>query len=259
MTARTQILDTPEGISFYHQSDEEARWLYDEIFKERCYDTVRLPEKPLIIDAGANIGLFTLFAKKNYPAAQIMAFEPASENVEIMKQNISLHKLSDVEIYECALGSKNETRNLTFFPNTPSNATLCTDEKDQWLKFIADKISPEIADRMGYGARETPVSVKRLSDFLHDRENLTRVDLLKIDVEGGELDVIEGVDDKHLPLIQNIVMEVWDPNGQLEAAKKALQSKGYTVEASLVPWKMGRAETLKMYMVTARRTSTEQS
>lgn len=253
MTAQTQLLNTPEGISFYHQSEEEALWLYDEIFTGRCYDTVKLSDKPFIIDAGANIGLYTLFAKKLYPEATVLAFEPASENVDIMKKNISLHNLSDVEIYDCALGSKNETKTLTFFPNTPSNATLHDDEKKQWLDTIADKVSPEIAERMSYGARKTSVSVKRLSEFLRGRENLTRIDLLKIDVEGGELDVVEGLDDEHLLLVQNIVMEVWDPNGQLEIAKKVLQSKGYEVEANLVPWKMSRAETLNMYMVTARR------
>ncbi|KAM0186526.1 hypothetical protein ACHAPI_011655 [Fusarium lateritium] len=254
MAVQSQMLNTPEGISFYHQSDEEARWLYDEIFTERCYDTVKLSEKPLIIDAGANIGLFTLFAKKNYPEAQVLAFEPAPENVGIMNQNIKLHGLTDVSLYDCALGSKNETKNLTFFPNTPSNATLCNDEKKEWLGFIAEKVSSEIADRMGHGAHETPVSVRRLSDFLRHRKDLIKVDLLKIDVEGGELDVIDGIDDEHLLLIQNIVMEVWNSNGQLEIARRFLEAKGYNVEANLVPWKLGRAETLQMYMVTARRT-----
>ncbi|KAF9765902.1 hypothetical protein IL306_001741 [Fusarium sp. DS 682] len=257
MSAKIQLLETPEGISFYHQSEEEAHWLYDEIFNERCYDKVKLPEKPFVIDAGANIGLFTLFVKKNYPAAQVMAFEPAPENVGIMKQNLSLHHISDVELHDCALGSKNETKTLTFFPNSPANATVCNDEKKQWLDFISDKVGSDVAERMGHGATKYPVSVKRLSEFLKGRDNLSRVDLLKIDVEGGELDVIEGMDEDHLRLVQNIVMEVWDMDGALEIMKKALQRKGYDVEADLVPWKQGRAELLKMYMVTARRGSAE--
>ncbi|KAI6754818.1 hypothetical protein HG530_012570 [Fusarium avenaceum] len=257
MTADLQILNTLEGISFYHQGAAEAQWVYDEIFGERCYDIAKVSEKPLIIDAGANIGLYTLFAKKNYPDAQVLAFEPAAETVNILKQNVALHELSGVEIYDCALGSKNETKILTFYPNTPSNTTLFNDEKKDWLDLIADKISPEVAERMGHGARQTPVSVKRLSDFLRGRKNLARIDMLKIDVEGGELDVINGLDDEHLLLVQNIVMEVWNSNGQLEIIEKALQAKGFITEATLVPWKTEGAESMKMYMLTARRASND--
>ncbi|KAF5962315.1 NRPS like protein [Fusarium bulbicola] len=213
MTTPLQLLETSEGVSFYHQGDEEARWIFDEIFTQRCYDTVKLSEKPVIIDAGANIGLYTLFAKRNYPEAKVLAFEPARESVSIFNQNISLHKLSGVELHECALGSKNETKMLTFFPNTPTNSTIGSDGGNEWLELIADKVSKEVADKMRENARQTPVPVRRLSEFLRDRDDITKVDLLKIDIEGGELDVIEGLDADHLLLVKNIVMELWSPDG----------------------------------------------
>ncbi|CVL13037.1 uncharacterized protein FPRN_14989 [Fusarium proliferatum] len=253
MTTPLQVLETPDGISFYHQGEEEARWIFDEIFTQRCYDTVKLSGKPVIIDAGANIGLYTLFAKKNYPEAQVLAFEPARESGSIFNHNMSLHKLSGVELHECALGSKNETKILTFFPNTPAFSTICSDGGEEMLDLIADKVSNEIADRMRENARQAPVSVRRLSEFLRDRGDITKVDLLKIDIEGGELNVIKGLDEDHLLSVKNIVMELWSPDGQLEAMQKFLEAKGYTVTTTLVPWKSGQAEKLKMYMLTAER------
>ncbi|SCV54324.1 uncharacterized protein FFFS_11196 [Fusarium fujikuroi] len=253
MTTPLQLLETPDGISFYHQGEEEARWIFDEIFTQRCYDTVKLSGKPVIIDAGANIGLYTLFAKKNYPDAQVLAFEPARESGSIFNHNMSLHKLSGVELHECALGSKNETKMLTFFPNTPAFSTICSDGGKELLDLIADKVSNEIADRMRENAQEAPVPVRRLSEFLRDRGDITKVDLLKIDIEGGELNVIKGLDEDHLLSVKNIVMELWSPDGQLEAMQKFLEAKGYTVTTTLVPWKSGQAEQLKMYMLTAER------
>ncbi|CCT76005.1 uncharacterized protein FFUJ_12063 [Fusarium fujikuroi IMI 58289] len=253
MTTPLQLLETPDGISFYHQGEEEARWIFDEIFTQRCYDTVKLSGKPVIIDAGANIGLYTLFAKKNYPDAQVLAFEPARESGSIFNHNMSLHKLSGVELHECALGSKNETKMLTFFPNTSAFSTICSDGGKELLDLIADKVSNEIADRMRENAREAPVPVRRLSEFLRDRGDITKVDLLKIDIEGGELNVIKGLDEDHLLSVKNIVMELWSPDGQLEAMQKFLEAKGYTVTTTLVPWKSGQAEQLKMYMLTAER------
>ncbi|KAF5983028.1 family methyltransferase [Fusarium coicis] len=253
MTTPLQLLETPDGISFYHQGEEEARWIFDEIFTQRCYDTVKLSEKPVIIDAGANIGLYTLFAKKNYPEAQVLAFEPARESGSIFNHNMSLHKLSGVELHECALGSKSETKMLTFYPNNPAFSTTCSDGGKELLDLIADKVSNEIAEKMRENVRQAPVPVRRLSEFLRDWDDIKKVDLLKIDTKGGELDVIKGLDEDHLLSVKNIVMELWSPDGQLEAMRRFLEAKGYTVTTALLPWSSGQAEKLKVYMLTAQR------
>ena len=66
-----------------------------------------------------------------------------------------------------------------------------------------------------------------LDDLYRDLE-LTRVDLLKIDVEGAELDVLKGAEEC-LKVIKNIAMELHYENEGLEA-KNYLESRGFNVK-----------------------------
>jgi hypothetical protein len=76
-----------------------------------------------------------------------------------------------------------------------------------------------------------------------------RIDLLKIDVEGVELEVLLGVDDFHWEIIRNVKTEVSDVSGTLRKVERLLQSKGFTVTCEA----QGPVEELKMYIVTAGR------
>ncbi|RWA06966.1 hypothetical protein EKO27_g8138, partial [Xylaria grammica] len=86
-----------EKTSCYATSEEEAKFIYKEIFEDGCYDVAGLPEAPFVVDAGANIGMFSLFVKQKFPAAKVLAFEPAPETYSILRRNLELHGLSDVE------------------------------------------------------------------------------------------------------------------------------------------------------------------
>ena len=65
-----------------------------------------------------------------------------------------------------------------------------------------------------------------LSQILHEY-SIPRIDLLKIDVEGAELDILEGIEDQHWPHILQIVMEVHDIQNRLDNIKTMLLDKGF--------------------------------
>ena len=79
--------------------------------------------------------------------------------------------------------------------------------------------------------------VVTVSDVIerHRRDGDFVVDVLKIDVERGELDVLRGVVPEHWPIIQRVVLECHDIDGALEDAKRLLRSAGFADVSSTQP------------------------
>lgn len=99
--------DFPFYVASYNgvpSGEYEARFIYKEIFGDSCYDDAQLSHPRLIVDVGANIGLFTVYLKKKYPDCKLLAFEPAPDTFKILTKNVALHKLEGVEILQLALG-----------------------------------------------------------------------------------------------------------------------------------------------------------
>ncbi|KAG6033291.1 hypothetical protein E4U19_006549 [Claviceps sp. Clav32 group G5] len=249
-TANLEKMQLADDLAVYANSgaEFETQFLYKEIFGDKCYDTGPLPEDAVIIDAGANIGMFSLYIKRKCPGARITAFEPAPDTAAALRLNLALHEVHGVEVHECALGSQDCEMKLTYFPNMPGNSTLHGDDEPAIFAGEVGRAHP--VARLREERREVPVPVRRLSDVLRQMPGLVRVDLLKIDVEGAELDVLRGLDDDHWELVRRIVMEVGDEHGDLAAAETLLRGRGFDVLSERAAW---APETLPMYTLMARR------
>ncbi|KAH6894199.1 amino acid adenylation domain-containing protein [Thelonectria olida] len=245
-----QLLEFAPGFSAYAGGDEEARFIYKEIFEDHTYNVAELPDNAFIIDAGANIGMFTLYMKKKYPSSKILAFEPAPETFGTLARNVELHKLEGVELHECALGSKETTQTLTFYPTFPGNSTLVPEEKEHIKRVGHEANMGDFVDKMFKDASEISVPIKRLSHFLQDRTDLVSIDLLKVDVEGAELEVLRGLDDAHWALVRNVVAEICDLRGELDELESLLKSRGFSITREAAEWAPKEA---KIFTVVARR------
>lgn len=147
-------------------------------------------EAPVILDIGAGVGLFSLLAKF-HPGATVHAFEPAPRAMSVLQKNIKLNNLeSRVTIYPFALFNKTGTGKLRFaLPHETGLATLGRPLRGQ---------------TKGFAWVET-----RCLDDLPFPDG---VDLIKMDVEGAELMVLQGGKEtirKHKP---GIMMEYLDFN-----------------------------------------------
>src|SRR6266851_8105522 len=71
-----KLVELDDGLHVFTSSTIDARFLYDEIFREGCYDDIGLPARSLVIDVGANIGMFALFVKLRYPDAEVSRSSP---------------------------------------------------------------------------------------------------------------------------------------------------------------------------------------
>jgi FkbM family methyltransferase len=201
----SKLIEFDDGLQVFASSSMEVRFIYEEIFRDGCYDGISLPENSFVIDVGGNIGMFALFVKLRYPDARILAFEPAPESADVFRQNVSLHGLRDVEVAEIAIGSSQEAgASFTYYPAIPGNSTRYPAQKGPAKAALSKIFSERVAERL-YKGRDITVPVERLSSFISPAQP---VDLLKIDVEGGEVEVLRGIDEAQWPLIRQVVIEV---------------------------------------------------
>jgi FkbM family methyltransferase len=128
----------------------------------RSYPVVDRPIKS-VVDAGANVGYSTAFFSSAYPDATIIAIEPAKQNFEMLKQN--LKGLPNVRVSNSALAGK------------------------AGQLFLEDATDDSWAFRFSEEPKTTDAVVALTIDDVMSEYALEHIDILKIDIEGGERDV----------------------------------------------------------------------
>ncbi len=169
-----------------------ANYAYEFNVKKFVYRYLK--EYDVFLDIGANIGTYCVIPAK--AGLRVYGWEPVHSNFEALKTNIELNKLTDIAtIFPCALGSENRSANFTFDPvNTGASHLTDIDEDCEEI------VNPEFED----------IEVKvfdKISDELDINANQKVI--MKVDVEGMELKVLEGARkfiSKHKELL--IIIEV---------------------------------------------------
>jgi len=179
--ARNIIIEVPKRL--YHE--------FKEIFMEGCYSrgiAVQVPDKPVIFDIGANIGLFALFAASKFNNAEIFSYEPIPVNFTQLKQNQELNKGIEIKCFQQAVsGSAGEIE--LYFDSSDSFTTSASIAKDEKQ---GDKIK---------------VQCITWPDIFRNN-NIEHCDLLKIDCEGAEYDLLYNCPFEYLSLVTQMVVEV---------------------------------------------------
>lgn len=165
------------GIQFSLDISDLIDWAVYFNLYEKSQETLFQMVKPgnIVIDVGANIGSTALrFAQKVGQSGKVYGFEPDPANFAKCQKNISLNSFGNILLEPLALGA--EEANLTLFRVSPRNPGM-------------NKIMDQPPDESAVKVR----SVK-LDTYLGE-SGIKRVDLIKIDVEGFELRVLEGAKD----------------------------------------------------------------
>lgn len=166
---------------------------YREIFENKIYQFNSDKADPFIIDAGANIGLSTIFFKQMYPKSKIVGFEASPTVFQVLDYNLNQFNFENVTVYQKALW-KNE-KSVSFFDEGADAGRLKTDSDH--LNIIQ-------------------VGTTRLLPFLAED-----VDLLKMDIEGAETEVILDSKSK-LENVKNIFIEYHSMVGEKQTIDQLL-------------------------------------
>jgi len=181
-TSGTKSKAVPVKISkkrFQIRGDDD--YLHD-VGSEFEPDTVTLFElfcgrDSCVLDVGANIGMTALALSQICAHGQVAAIEPLPRNFQYLKENVSNSGVHNIRTFNFALGS---SEGPVLMQGHPSNFAC---------SFIADNYTIPASDHFSHR-----VPVKRLDDIFSSL-SLARLDFMKIDVEGYELEVLAGAKD----------------------------------------------------------------
>ncbi|MGE3260752.1 MAG: FkbM family methyltransferase [Bacteriovoracia bacterium] len=165
-----------------------------------------------VLDVGANIGSTVMrFARAVGSGGRVIGFEPDGMNFARCKKNVEINGLANVVLEPCALGARNARLNLY---------RVC--ERNPGM----NRILPESPAGKDY----TQVPVVRMDDYIEESK-IENVDAIKIDVEGFELQVLQGAAQTIDRFRPKIFLELSDQNLREHGSSAAalvgyLESKG---------------------------------
>lgn len=166
----------PDAPSFF--------FFIKEFFELEIYKFKTDSQNPLIIDCGANMGMSIIYFKKLYPNCKIIAFEPDESIFKVLSHNLNSFNLNNITLINKALWHTETT--LDFYVEGGDGGRIST-------KYDKNNI----------------INIKTdiLSNYLK-----TKIDFLKIDIEGSETVVLE--ESQHLLInVKNIFIEYHSKTG----------------------------------------------
>lgn len=185
---------TVDGFRVFLRRDSKDAVIFRQIFRkaewdfsrfpqtarvQECYETIiRAGERPIIIDAGANVGAASLWLARRFPLASIVAVEPDPDNARMCRLNTTDAK--NVAVVEAAIGSSPGAVSLS----NPAGSSVAVQ-----------------STRSATGA----VPVRTVDELAKDG----RLFIVKIDIEGFEADLFSSNTD-WLDRVSMVMIEIHD-------------------------------------------------
>jgi FkbM family methyltransferase len=160
-----------------HCDSALCRQIYLDSFEptERHFTKAFLKRGDVYVDVGANLGLFTLIAARLVgPIGHVYALEPSNQTFQRLEENVSLNRFTNVTACQLALSDSERAMEMV----------TSKEGLDAWNSFA----SPYVGTKF---SREN-VDATAWDSFAIEHNLSGRVSLMKIDVEGWELKVLEG-------------------------------------------------------------------
>jgi len=173
----------------YYTNKQSAEEIYEEVFNKKLYDFETDNKNPFIIDGGSNIGISMLFFKNKFPSAKMLCFEPDPNAFRMLQKNVEVNNIKNVMLVNAALSNK--TGYTHFYGEVDG------EEPDARGNSII-----KVWGNQRKNSAKILVKTVQLSSYID-----SKVDFLKLDIEGAEQQVLEEIEQK-LSLVVALGIEV---------------------------------------------------
>jgi hypothetical protein len=230
--------------------------------------SIALNQGAVVFDVGAHIGLFSLSVYDQFgPDVSVYAFEPVPAIFAVLEANVRDLPAGAVTALPFGLSNTARTIDFSYFPAIPSMSAAADYRPDSWfdemedaymrgqkdrgypvLKWLPAPLRPPVLNawrnrvlrkRIGTltSTKETVrCALRTVSDVIGEYR-IPRINLLKIDVEGSEMDVIAGIEDRDWPKVQQVVVELESCSRNGARLSQALGARGFRhVEIEETGW-----------------------
>lgn len=192
----TRICVLRNGIKIFGGYNSNIPDLVYEIFIKSFYfyEKLQIYKNDVVMDIGANIGVFSIFAAKK-GASKIYSIEPIYSNCELIRKNFKVNKFALPIIINRAVVNKIGTTKF-YLGNLDSHGT--------------------VSDHNHKGKFTDAIKVKTTTlEHIFEKQKIRKIDFLKIDCEGSEGEIVKSTKKSIWDRINKISMEYHDDASSL--------------------------------------------
>jgi FkbM family methyltransferase len=186
------------GLLVHSNSRTPLHSLFTDICEHHDYDSEQVPPigpNNIVVDIGANIGLFSLLAATISPDVTVHAFEPAPDSFALLQKNIAANGCINIHPHQYAVSGKTGEMDLYLDSGSLGDSTI-----EEWV------------GRDNIVGRERVQCISLDDLFAHC--GLTFCDYLKIDCEGSEFDLLFSASSETLGKVRTIAVEYHEHRGR---------------------------------------------
>lgn len=203
-----RFISLPFGKVLVRMNEDVGGNIYSENTHEAAetnFLSKNVKEDWTCIDIGANIGYFSLLLASKASNGTVIAIEPIEKNIEIIKKTILENNVKNIFLEAAAIDSKDGYREFAILEDSAYSGFISTGRRG-----LKEKVSVRTV---------TPGSIV-------SKHGLTRIDLIKIDIEGSEMPIFESFKDVIMTMKPKYILS--------ECNESNMQNYGFNVEDFLM-------------------------
>ncbi len=204
---RKSIHKLRDGTRFGIRTGTNDFGIINEVYIVKEYHKLLkfIKKDSVIIDIGAQIGAFSVFASNIASRGKVLSFEPFEENYEMLRQNVELNMMENVTCFKLGVAGKSGNRKL-----------IISKENTGGHSFY---------ETVG---KQVDVKTTTLKEIFENNK-IKNCDFLKMDCEGAEYEILFNAPKNILNKINSISMEYHEEAGDVLKLKEFLEKAGFNI------------------------------